>query len=154
MCPNSSIVKRLLAILLLVVSVGVGADEKYCYDPEMERGLITFGNCHFVEKEVTKEIYDRLKVCNFSQQCATLVVVHRGYECRQHGYNFGELSTVAQCLALAARRPTACTPAVMVSTPYPSWGCRCCAGHTANDLAGPAHPLWDIYAWGGRKPAD
>jgi len=101
-CPNSSIVKRLLAILLLVVSVGIGADEKYCYDPEMERGLITFGNCRFVEKEVTKEIYDRLKVCNFSQQCATLVVVHRGYECRQHGYNFGELSTVAQCLALPA----------------------------------------------------
>ena len=94
--------KRLLAILLLVVSVGVGADEKYCYDPEMERGLITFGNCRFVEKEVTKEMYDRLKVCNCSQQCATLVVGHRGYECRQHGYNFGELSTVAQCLALPA----------------------------------------------------
>ncbi len=62
--------KRLLPILLLVFSVGVGAAEKYCYDLERSNALVTFGNCRGTEAEISKKEFETLKVCKFEARCA------------------------------------------------------------------------------------
>ncbi|MEC7900908.1 MAG: CARDB domain-containing protein, partial [Acidobacteriota bacterium] len=72
-------------------------------------------------------------------------IVHNQVECREQGKNFGEV-TVGQCLKRAAENPSVCAPAAMFSNTYPSWGCRCCAANTADNLPGASHNLWDIFA--------
>jgi len=62
--------KRLLPILLLVFSMGVGAAEKYCYDVERSNALVTFGSCRATEEVISKKEYEKLKMCKFSVKCA------------------------------------------------------------------------------------
>ena len=70
MVEYSGVMKHLLPILFLVFSVGIKADETYCYDLERLHALVTFGSCRGIEEEKINEEFEKLKTCKFEVRCA------------------------------------------------------------------------------------